>query len=83
MANQQKKTSIGGQALIEGILMRGPRKTAIVVRQSNGEMVEKVEDVGTGTHRRWARLPLIRGVVSFWDSMKYGVGALQLFGVLF
>lgn len=77
MANQQKKTSIGGQALIEGILMRGPRKTAIVVRQSNGEMVEKVEDVGTGTHGRWARLPLIRGVVSFWDSMKYGVGALN------
>lgn len=63
--------------MIEGILMRGPRKTSIVVRKSNGEMVVKNEDVGTGTHSRFARLPLIRGVVNFWDSMKYGVGALN------
>ena len=77
MANQQKKTSIGGQALIEGILMRGPRKTAIVVRRTDGGMTEKVEDIGTKTHGRLARLPLVRGVVSFWDSMKYGVGALN------
>ena len=41
MANQQKKTSIGGQALIEGILMRGPRKTAIVVRRTDGGMTER------------------------------------------
>ena len=77
MANQPKKTSIGGQALIEGILMRGPRKTAIVVRRTDGGMTEKVEDIGTKTHGRLARLPLVRGVVSFWDSMKYGVGALN------
>ncbi len=77
MANKQKKTSIGGQALIEGILMRGPRKTSIVVRRSNGEMTVKNEPVGTGTHSRFARLPFIRGVVNFWDSMKYGVGALN------
>ncbi len=77
MANKQKKTSIGGQALIEGILMRGPRKTSIVVRRSNGELVIKNEPVGTGTHSRFARLPFIRGVVNFWDSMKYGVGALN------
>ena len=37
------RTSIGGQALIEGILMRGPEKQAIVVRDQNGELVEKVE----------------------------------------
>ena len=36
-----KKTSIGGQALIEGILMRGPEKQAIVVRDQTGELVEK------------------------------------------
>ena len=37
------RTSIGGQALIEGILMRGPEKEAIVVRNQEGELVEKVE----------------------------------------
>ena len=37
------RTSIGGQALIEGIMMRGPEKQAIVVRDQNGELVEKVE----------------------------------------
>ena len=43
----QYKTTIGGQALIEGILMRGPKKTAIVVRKSDGELAIKEEDVGT------------------------------------
>ena len=39
------RTSIGGQALIEGILMRGPEKEAIVVRNQEGELVEKVEEL--------------------------------------
>ena len=39
------RTSIGGQALIEGIMMRGPEKQAIVVRDQEGKLVEKVEDL--------------------------------------
>lgn len=39
------RTSIGGQALIEGILMRGPEKQAIVVRDQEGNLVEKVEEL--------------------------------------
>lgn len=70
------KTTIGGQALIEGILMRGPKKTAIVVRKGDGEFAIKEEEVGTVHHSRFARLPLVRGVVGFWDSMKYGISAL-------
>ena len=73
----KKKTTIGGQALIEGILMRGPKKTSIVVRKTSGELVFKDEDVGTGSHSAFCRLPFIRGVVSLWDSMKYGVSALE------
>ena len=38
---EMKKTSIGGQALIEGILMRGPERQAIVVRDKDGQLVEK------------------------------------------
>ena len=70
-----KKTSIAGQALIEGILMRGPKKTAIVCRKPGEEMTVKVEPTGTMSHGAWARLPVIRGVVSFWDSMKFGMSA--------
>ena len=39
------RTSIGGQALIEGILMRGPEKQAIVVRDQEGHLVEKIEEL--------------------------------------
>lgn len=71
-----KRTTIGGQALIEGILMRGPKQSSIVVRKSDGELVNKVESVGSMSHPAWCRWPFIRGVVNFWDSMKYGMGAL-------
>lgn len=70
------KTTIGGQALIEGILMRGPRKTAIVVRKPDEEFAIKEEEVGTIRKNPALRLPLIRGVLGFWDSMKYGISAL-------
>ena len=78
MSNKScKKTSIAGQALIEGILMRGPKQTAIVCRKPGEEMVVKMEPAGTMSHGAWARLPVIRGVVSFWDSMKFGMSALM------
>lgn len=77
MSEIRKKTTIGGQALIEGILMRGPGKTSIVVRKSDGSMVTKIDNVGINSHSSFCRLPFIRGCVSLWDSMKYGVSALE------
>ena len=70
------KTMIGGQALIEGILMRGPEKQAIVVRSQDG-LVEKVEPLRANRKRCpvWG-WPLIRGVVNFGGSMYSGVKAL-------
>lgn len=68
------KTMIGGQALIEGIMMRGPEKQAIVCR-SKGEMVTKVEPIKKRTgFYTW---PLIRGVVNFGGSMLGGVKSLM------
>lgn len=71
------KTMIGGQALIEGIYMRGPEKQAIVVRSKDG-LVTKVDPVRTNKDRNpifgW---PLIRGVVGFGASMVNGVKALM------
>ena len=71
------KTMIGGQALIEGILMRGPYKQAIVVRSPDG-IVEKVEDLKLNKDKNpIIRLPLIRGVGTFFSSMSNGVKALM------
>ena len=70
------RTSIGGQALIEGILMRGPQKQAIVCRTPDG-LVEKVDELHLVKDKHpilgW---PLIRGVVTFLDSMVKGMQAL-------
>ena len=71
------KTSIGGQALIEGIMMLGPEKRAIVCRGS-GEMVEKVEKVTPLKAKSPVLgLPLIRGVAAFISYMVNGVKALS------
>ncbi len=71
------RTSIGGQALIEGVLMRGPGKQAIVVRSPEG-LVEKVEEL-TLVRDKYPvlGLPIIRGAVTFVDSMAKGVKALM------
>ena len=72
------RTSIGGQALIEGILMRGPEKEAIVVRNQEGELVEKVEPLKFVRDRYpILGVPMIRGTVNFLDSMVHGVKALM------
>ena len=72
------RTSIGGQALIEGILMRGPEKQAFVVRDQEGHLVEKIEELKLIKDRYpilgW---PLVRGTVNFLDSMVKGVKALM------
>ena len=70
------RTSIGGQALLEGILMRGPKQQAIVCRTPDG-LVEKVDELHLVKDKHpilgW---PLIRGVVTFIDSMVKGMQAL-------
>ena len=72
------RTSIGGQALIEGILMRGPERQAIVVRDQEGALVEKVEELRLIRDRYPVLgVPLIRGTVNFLDSMVKGVKALM------
>ena len=74
------KTSIGGQALIEGILMRGPGKMSIVVRRENGEMVIKEQVVVSLTDRYpILKRPFIRGIIGLFESMKLGMaGRLRL-----
>jgi len=70
-----KKTSIGGQALLEGIMMRGPKKSAMAVRRPDGEMVIEVEDLKSANRKGVLKWPVIRGVVNFIDSMAVGYKA--------
>ena len=82
MAEENKscafRTSIGGQALIEGVMMRGPEKQAIVVRDQEGNLVEKVEDLKFIKDRYpILGLPLVRGTVNFLAAMVNGVKALM------
>ncbi len=77
MANQEKfKTMIGGQALIEGLMMRGPQKDAIVVRGKEGLTVE-VSDRKVRSKKSPLNWPVIRGAVVFFDSQLTGVKALM------
>ena len=72
------KTMCGGQALIEGIMMRGPKKQAVVVRKGDGSLEIQEKELKFIKDRYpilgW---PLVRGVVNFTDSMYNGVTALM------
>ncbi|MDO5707651.1 MAG: DUF1385 domain-containing protein [Andreesenia angusta] len=71
-------TSIGGQAIIEGVMMRGPENIGIAVRKSNGEIEKKVDIVDNFFSRsRFFKLPFIRGVKSLIESMVIGTKALM------
>ncbi len=70
-------TSIGGQAILEGVMMRGPFKTAMSVRKPDGEIETKVDENGTKTRAKFFKLPIIRGCVNFIDSLIIGMKALM------
>jgi uncharacterized protein YqhQ len=68
----------GGQAVIEGVMMRGRDYLAVAVRKSNGEIVVKKDPVGTITKKYpWLKWPFLRGVVSLCESFGVGMKALM------
>ena len=73
-----KYSGIGGQAVIEGIMMKNGDRYAVGVRKPDGDIEVKTEEyVSFGKKHAWARLPLIRGVVSFAESMYIGMNTLM------
>lgn len=64
------KTSVGGQALMEGIMMRGPQQICCAVRKPDGSIETKLEP--TPHHGVWSRIPLVRGAVSMVESLVMG-----------
>ncbi len=74
-----KYTSIGGQALIEGIMMKSPEKTAMAVRTKEGEIdLSYLEEKNLRKKYKVLALPLIRGVITFAESLINGYKALML-----
>lgn len=72
-----KKTSIGGQALLEGIMMRGPKKTALAVRNPEGEIVLEDWENPENKRPKITKAPFVRGIFSMYDSLKLGYKCLM------
>jgi uncharacterized protein YqhQ len=71
--------SIGGQAVLEGVMMRGPSSWAVAVRRPDGRISEVEHDVDSvALRRRWLRLPVVRGVVALGESLAIGMRALAV-----
>ncbi len=71
------RTSIGGQAVIEGVMMRGPKEIAVAVRKPDGEIVVDKKPVNSFVVKhKLNKIPIVRGAVSFIESLVTGVKAL-------
>jgi uncharacterized protein YqhQ len=75
---KQQPALYGGQAVIEGVMIRGRRTIALACRKPNGEIYRYREPLRSPlTRSRVARLPFIRGVVVLWESLSYGIRMLM------
>ncbi|MCD7981150.1 MAG: DUF1385 domain-containing protein [Clostridiales bacterium] len=73
-----KYSGIGGQSVMEGVMMRNGKKYAVAVRRPDHEIEVKVEDnKGSLFDEKWNRVPLVRGVLSFIDSLVLGMSTLM------
>ncbi len=68
----------GGQAVIEGVMMRGQRNMAVAVRAPNGEIIVREEALDSGIYKHPAmKLPFLRGLVALWDALGLGMKAIM------
>jgi uncharacterized protein YqhQ len=72
-------TNVGGQAVLEGVMMRGPSNWAVAVRKPDGDIAEVHQPISSpmARHRIW-RLPVIRGVIALGESLAIGFRALAI-----
>ena len=72
------KFSYGGQAVIEGVMMRGAHSMAVAVRNPNGEIVIHEQPLSARLYRgRIAKTPFLRGLIGLWDALGLGIRALM------
>jgi uncharacterized protein YqhQ len=75
--NERKKMPIGGQAVIEGVLMRGPKRWGLAIRKPEGDIFHETWENKPWTEKNPWKLPFIRGVVTLVDMMRIGIRALN------
>lgn len=71
-----KRFPYGGQAVLEGVMMRGLRQATVAVRNPEGEIVFKHEQLNVTRRRVWERMPFLRGMLALWDALNLGMRAL-------
>lgn len=73
------KTHVGGQALIEGVMMRGKYNWAVAVREPSGNIYTEEHDLASGKHKnKWMYWPLVRGCRALVESLALGFKALEI-----
>ncbi len=75
---ERQLPSYGGQAVIEGVMMRGKSYMAIAMRAPNGKIVLHSEPLSKVYQSRWVRFPLLRGMLLLWDALALGTRALAI-----
>ncbi len=74
----QRKVSYGGQAVIEGVMLRGPDRYAVAVRRPDGNIGVVQEDLANASRKRFFQLPIVRGAVLFVETLTLGIKTLML-----
>src|SRR5512132_4396845 len=72
-----KRFPYGGQAVLEGVMMRGLHQATVAVRSASGEIVFKHEPLNVRRRHAWEHLPFLRGILMLWDSLNLGTRALN------
>src|SRR5512141_3029973 len=75
---EDKIISYGGQAVIEGVMMRGQKAFAIAMRAPDGKIVVHKENLAAVYRSRITKIPFLRGVILLWDALGLGIRALTL-----
>jgi uncharacterized protein YqhQ len=78
MEDKLSLPNYGGQAVIEGVMMRGKDAVAIAMRAPNREIVIHHEPLGTLYHSRFSKIPFLRGLLMLWDALGLGMRALTI-----
>ena len=77
MSENKKYSAVGGQALIEGVMMRGKDKISIAVRKPDGEIILKTDKIQKNFLTNFSKVPILRGMFAFISSMIIGIKALN------
>ncbi|MFC2028567.1 DUF1385 domain-containing protein [Chloroflexota bacterium] len=78
MKNEDKLATYGGQAVIEGVMMRGKKSLAIAMREPQGTIKIHTQKLGSIYKSRLSKIPFLRGLILLWDALGLGMTALTL-----